>query len=513
MDEPVAHPTVAPCSVAGLLDRAAQRWPQAVAVTDTAGSWTYAELRSRARAFSAWLLAQSVTEGGRVILRMDNRRAVVPAIFGTLLAGAVGVPVNPHMRPFQLNAVLRECAPATVVAVDAEALAATELPPGVRVYHSDAVSSWCERWIDERGADAGVAWRAAGVADDPERLGLMIYTSGSTSMPKAVMSPHRAIDFVTGAIAARLGYRCDDVVLCALPVSFDYGLYQIFLAALAGAELVLMESDSQLRLLHTMSSRRVTVVPVVPSLAQLLVRLARRPTAPRPQVRLFTNTGAALPGPLITQLRDTFPEAAVVLMYGTTECKRITIADPDVDRVRPGSVGTPLPGTTVTVLDAVGAAVQAGTVGEIVVHGPHVMSGYYNAPALTERRFRRDRLGRSSALYTGDFGWLDRDGHLYFAGRRDDLFKRRGVRASLAEIEAAALDVRGVTAAAALPPDENRDLTLAVVSEVPPSDVLRGIALRLEAAKVPAACVRLPELPLTTNGKTDRAALVAMLFE
>jgi acyl-CoA synthetase (AMP-forming)/AMP-acid ligase II len=252
---------------------------------------------------------------------------------------------------------------------------------------------------------------------------------------------------------------------------------------------------------------------VVPSLAGMLVRLASRAAQPVGSVRLFTNTGAALSAPLIADLRRTFPAAQVVPMFGTTECKRITILEPDGDLTRPGSVGRGLPGTVVLVVGPDGRALAPGETGEIVTRGPHVMAGYWRAPELTAERFRRDPGSGEVTLHTGDYGTLDADGYLYFQGRRDDLFKRRGVRTSAAEIEAAALDVGGVSAAAALPPDAGRDLTLFAVADMPPGDVLQEIAKRLESAKVPADCHVLPELPLTANGKTDKRRLSAILAD
>lgn len=309
---------------------------------------------------------------------------------------------------------------------------------------------------------------------------------------------HRQVVFAARAIARRLDYGPRDVVLAALPLSFDYGLYQLLLAAIGGSEVVLADAAAPVRVLTVLREHRVTVMPVVPSLAEMLCRLAARGTPPD-HVRLFTNTGAALAGSTIEALRSGFPGAAVVAMYGITECKRVTIAEPDADRERPGSVGLPLDGTTVEVLDERGRTLPPGEVGEIVVGGPHVMTGYWNAPGPTAERYRPDpRTGRTR-LHTGDQGRLDADGHLCISGRLDDQFKRRGVRMSTPEIEAAALDVPGVRAAAALPPRDGLDLRLVVTGEdgLSADRVIEGLEQRLEAAKVPAACRVIARMPLT----------------
>ncbi|MFJ8628719.1 class I adenylate-forming enzyme family protein [Kitasatospora sp. NPDC093550] len=504
-------PSVAPggdgAVVVDLLDAAAAARPDAPAVRDADGVLGYAELARASRAVAAWLRGPGgVAPGDRVVLRLGNRREFVPLYYGVLRAGAVAVPLNPELKPFVLRGVLEDAEPAVVVLdpAEAEPVRAAVAACGARAAApANLLTGDGDRdgaADEDTGTDAG---RPS--ADD---LAQLIYTSGSTSAPKGVACTHRQVVFAARAIARRLAYRPEDVVLAALPLSFDYGLYQLLLAAIGGSELVLADAAAPVRALTALREHRATVVPVVPSLAEMLCRLAARGTPPD-HVRLFTNTGAALAGSTIEALRAGFPGSAVVAMYGITECKRVTVADPDIDRERPGSVGRALDGTTVEVLDEEGRPLPPGEVGEIVVTGPHVMAGYWNAPELTARRYRPDpRTGRTR-LHTGDHGRLDEDGHLYFAGRLDDQFKRRGVRMGTPEIEAAALDVPGVRAAAALPPRDGLDLRLVVTGEegLTARRVIEGLEQRLEPAKVPADCRVLDRMPLTPNGKIDRKAL------
>jgi amino acid adenylation domain-containing protein len=480
----------------------AQR-PDAPAVTDAHGTWTYAELDARSAAFATWLGERGVARGDRVLSRIGNVREFVAMLFGTLRHGAVFVPIGAGMKAYHLNAVLEDCAPALVVAAETDG----GVPPGPHVHMLEKL--WPE--VEEIALGGPEEPEPARPEVSPDELGLLIYTSGSTAAPKGVMSPHRAITFAAAAIAERLRYRSGDVVLTAIPLSFDYGLYQVFLSVQAGAHLVLSGPDEHVRLPALMRAHGATVVPVVPSLAEMLIRLVGRGSAEPPAVRLFTNTGAALTPPLAARLRAAFPTASIALMYGTTECKRTTIMEPDGDLDRPHALGRPLTGTRVTILGEDGRPVPAGETGEIVVSGPHVMDGYWNAPELTAERFRRDPETGERRLHSGDYGRLDADGHLYFEGRRDDLFKRRGVRMSCQEIEAAAVDVPGVEAAAVLPPADGHDLTVFAVTGLPAADVLAGLAERLEDAKVPADCRPVAGLPLTPNGKTDKRRLTELL--
>jgi acyl-coenzyme A synthetase/AMP-(fatty) acid ligase len=135
------------------------------------------------------------------------------------------------------------------------------------------------------------------------------------------------------------------------------------------------------------------------------------------------------------------------------------------------------------------------------------MQGYWQAPAASAARFSGLTDGSGPTLRTGDLGHLDARGRLSFVGRRDDIFKRRSVRMSTVEVEAAALDIHGVCAAAVLPPDEGDALTVYVVGDVDPARVLAGMTARVDPARVPDRCVVLSSLPTTASGKIDKAAL------
>ncbi|MFI9387106.1 AMP-binding protein [Kutzneria sp. NPDC052558] len=489
--------------VHSLLDRAAAAAPDADAVRDGRGRWAYRELARLSHAFAAWLAERGVRTGDRVLVRLPNSRHLVGVVYGASRAGAVLVPLNPGMKEFHLRSVLADSEPALAIVADEDASA-------VRKLTSVAVHGIGDVWREvERLADDGRQAPAAGPA--PHDIAFLIYTSGSTAAPKGVVCPHRQVTFAAAAINAVLDYHPGDVVFTRLPLSFDYGLYQIFLSALGHAELVLADDASDTALVNRIRSCGATIVPVVPSLGAMLSSLGRRDPGSTPTVRMFTNTGAALPAATVAGLREAFPGARVVRMYGITECKRVTIMPPAQDRERPDAVGLPLPGTEVLILDADGNPAPAGQVGEIVVAGPTVMAGYWRAPELTDRCYRPAPDTGEIRLHTGDYGLLDEDGYLYFEGRRDDMFKRKGHRMSTVEIEAAAMDVPGVRAAAVLPPTDRHDLTLFVESDLAPQAVLRELATRLEPPKVPAVCHVLERFPLTLNGKNERQQLTSLL--
>jgi acyl-CoA synthetase (AMP-forming)/AMP-acid ligase II len=485
-----------------LLDEAAAETPDAVAIRDDLGAVDYRRLEALSHAFARWLEDRGVRAGDRLLVQLPSRREQTAMFYGAARCGVAFVPVNPGMKQFHLKSVLLNAEPAAVIAFGDRTAALAEISP-VPVF--DLGEVWPEV---EAAADAGVRV----VRDVPaDSVATLIYTSGSTAAPKAVVAPHAQVTFASKAIQKVLGYRPDDVVFCRFPLSWDYGLYKVLLACLGRSEIVLAGEESDLVLLKRMKEVGATVLPIVPSLAGMLVKLAERDPDLRPPIRLVTNTGAALPASTIEALREIFPGVRVVRQFGQTECKRISIMPPEEDRQRPDSVGLPLPGTAVRIVGAEGESLPLGVVGEIVADGPHVMPGYWRNPEATARAFRPDPETGRMRLHTGDYGRLDEDGYLYFEGRRDDMFKRKGIRMSTVEIEAAAMDIAGVRSAAVLPPEGDRDLAVFVESDLDPHTVLKELALRLEPAKVPAVCKVVGDIPLTAHGKNARAELAALL--
>jgi amino acid adenylation domain-containing protein len=481
-------------SLHALLDEAAAAAPRARAIRDQQDGWTYAQLARLSRSVSNWLAERGVSAGDRVLVQVPNCRELAAIMFGCSRRGAILVPVNPGMKPFHLRSVFADCEPRLAL-VDHGAAGQIREFTQAEVHELRAV------WPAVEDSPAGAAERNDATGDD---IAALIYTSGSTAAPKGVICPQAQMTFAAAAINSRLGYRHDDVVFCRLPLSFDYGLYQILLACLARAEVVLAGPGPDVTLLRQIRQTGSTIVPVVPSLAKMLTTLAERDPGPS-DVRLFTNTGAALAPATIDALRSRFPGAQVARMFGTTECKRISIMPLESERERPTSVGLPLPGTDVVILDDAARPRPSGQTGEIVVGGPHVMAGYWRAPAITARTFRRDDPAGRVWLHTGDYGHLDEDGYLYFEGRRDDMFKHKGARVSTLEIEAAAMDIAGIRGAVVVPPADGDELEICVATELAPHIVLRELAARLESAKVPAVCHVMAEIPLTLNGKNERS--------
>ena len=347
-----------------------------------------------------------------------------------------------------------------------------------------------------------------GISYDPVSL---IYTSGSTGKPKAVISSHSNIVFATQAIQQCLGYQEQDVIGNFLPLSFDVGLYQIFLSFQVGATLALgQDIHAGPGLLNKLRAWQVTGLPAVPSLIAMLVRLSKRNPPHLPNLRFITNTGAHLSHTSISEVQRLFPSCSVFVMFGLTECKRVSILPPSEYEHKSTSVGKPLPDTECFIVDPDGRVLPPGEVGELVVRGPHVMLGYWYAPEMTAKRFRVWGPGQERVLFTGDTCKMDEEGYLYFEGRADDIYKQGGYRMSAVEIEEAACTIDGVQQAALIAPDRETGAILFITGNVSRETVFDELRSKIEDYKLPPQIAVLEEFPLTPNGKTDKQRLKAL---
>lgn len=480
-----------------LYDVAARRAPGDVAVTAGPEQITFAGVVASGRRIAAGLGDAGLRRGDRLVI-VAPPSVILPAVlYAAARTGVIFVVLHEQLRGGPLRHVLDDCRPALVLSDDAE----------VRALAIEAGTSAADlSGLLARAPRDGLPPGGEPLAVDPACL---VYTSGSTARPNAVVSTHQQVLFAVTAIQDAVGYRPADVVFCPSPASFDYGLYQLFLGALSGARVHLAGlAATGPGLLGALATTGATVLAAVPSTAETLVRLLGRGGRP-PALRLLTTTGAAMPADLLQALRERVPGLRIQVMYGLTECKRVAIMPPDGDLDRPGSCGRPLAGTEVFTIDGQGRRQPAGTTGELVVRGPHVMSGYWRRPELTADRYRVEE-GLTRQLRTGDQGRVDAGGWVYVDGRTDDIYKERGYRVSATEVEAAARRIPRVSSVAVLPPRDGRRSVLVAVTDLTPETVLDRLRDHLEVFKIPQRCLVVDDLPLTRNGKVDRSALTSL---
>jgi long-chain acyl-CoA synthetase len=505
------------------LQDSARRCPDKVALVTAGERLSYGDLDTLSDRLAGALSNRGVERGDRVVLFMENCREAVVGIFAALKAGAVFSPVNASTKPDKLAYLLNHCR-ATALLTQARLLpaakAALAQAPSVALTVAtgragDAPEALC---FAEALAASAPRPNRPGIDLD---LAMLIYTSGSTGRPKGVMMTHQNVVAAAASITSYLENTADDVILSALPISFDYGFYQVLMAAKVGATLVLEKSFAYPRLIfETMAAERVTGFPIVPMMAAMMLQQKELRRGAFPHLRYITSTAAALPPAHIARLQQLFPHVKLYSMYGLAECKRCTFMPPDELRRRPSSVGIPIPNTEAFVIDANGERAAPGVVGELVVRGAHVMKGYWEDPEATSRVLRPGRHPWEKLLHTGDLFRADEDGYLYFVGRRDDIIKSRGEKVSPKEVENVLYALPGVREAAVVGvPDPVLGMAIKAILVVAPDanleakDVIRHCKQHLEDFMVPKFLEFRDELPKTDSGKISRRRLVAALAE
>lgn len=503
----------------------AQRLPNKPALVCDGHRHTYAELDRRVEQLAALLRARGVNRGDRVALFLDNGVEMVIGVFAALRIGAVFMPINPLTKHDKLLFLLNDSRASALVTDDAlsgiwqDALAANStvhscvVAPDVASQSGNAASS--DRCLPYPAPSESFQGARADHHTIDQDLASIIYTSGSTGNPKGVMLTHLNMVSAARSVSGFLGITEDDIILCALPLAFDYGLYQLLMAFKAGATLVLEHSFTYpITVLERMAEERVTVFPGVPTMFSMLLNLNGLEKFDLSSLRMITNTAAALSEEHIRRLRALFPQATLFSMYGLTECKRVTYLPPEQLDIRPTSVGRGMPNEEVWLVDDSGRRLPNGSTGELVIRGANVMRGYWENPAETAKRLKPGPIPGEMVLYSGDLFRTDEEGWLYFIARRDDIIKSRGEKVSPREVENAIYSLEGVLDAAVIGVQDDllgEAIKAFVVQKdgyaLSERDVIRHCLTRLENFMAPKLVEFVLELPKTDTGKIKKTPL------
>lgn len=487
----------------------------------------YATIWELAWRVGAALVAIGAARGDRVALLMDKRPETVATLVGASVAGAVFVPVNPALKGPQVAYILHDCGVRVLVTTPQRWVTISDDVKGcddlahvllvddqqLPLAGSDSVTLHDLR---ELCAHVDAPPPASGAVDLDTAA--ILYTSGSTGRPKGVVLSHRNLLAGAASVTDYLGNDAEDVILAALPLSFDAGLSQVTTAFASGAHVVLMNYLVARDVVRLCARHRVTGLTCVPP---LWIQLAAQewPEEARASLRYFANTGGRMPRATLSRLREIFPQASPFLMYGLTEAFRSTYLDPaEIDR-RPDSIGKAIPNAEILVVRPDGGSCAPGEEGELVHRGALVAQGYWGDQDRTAERFRPAPgpapawRAPELAVWSGDRVVADEEGFLYFVGRSDDMIKTSGYRVSPTEIEEVAYDSGLVRDAVALgiPDDALGHRVVLVVSSAgegfDAGELLTVMRRQLPRYMLPARVVVRDELPRSPNGKFDRVLL------
>ncbi|MFF4317105.1 amino acid adenylation domain-containing protein [Streptomyces sp. NPDC001507] len=488
-------------SLGELFVRQVAETPDAPAVTDGAVTLTYAQLDALASRFAHEVIGRGVRPGDAVGVLLERSIATVTTVLGLIKAGAVYVPLDVRYPADRIRHVLADT--------------------GARLLITD------ERSVPESGAEAVELLhiespRSHGTDPGDPRVGVgsgdvayVMYTSGSTGAPKGIVVTHRNVAAL--ALDPRFDRSAHERVLLHSPAAFDASTYELWVPLLSGGTVVVAPAgDLDVPALrHTVSSQDITALWLTSSLLNVVAEHAVDALS---GVRQVWSGGEAVSGATVQRLQEACPALTVVDGYGPTETTTFATRHP-VPRPYTGGatvpIGRPMANTRVYVLDAHLRPVVPQVCGELYVAGDGLARGYLNKPGMTAERFVADPYGLEPGgrMYrTGDLVRVNAGGDLEYMGRADQQVKVRGFRIEPGEIENVLTDHPAIGQAAVVAHHDQTGSTRLIAYVVPdtgetPADLREFVRQRLPEYMAPSTYVTLDRLPLTANGKLDRAAL------
>lgn len=461
--------------------------------------FSYVEIDGIVYQILKYFLDKNIEKDDRILIFADNNMATIFTILACLAGGMVFVLADVQMSEEKALSVFNDSMPKAVLGLSKKQEG--EYQGVIRI--DKAIEHIC---CDRDIQDCAVSEKRR--KSKRKRIPLhkmtgILYTSGSTGEPRGVISCGHQILYCIKAINRALKHSEYDRVLSVLPLSFDYGLYQVFLALTGRFRIYIQKTRKIQAVVRDIVRLEITGFPGNPTLFRMMLKSRLLARAQIRGLRYMTSTGEVFSEELIKELGDVLPDTWIVPMYGLTECKRVSIMPLDKEWMldKRGSCGRPLPGVRVYLKDVD----QKSRTGELVVEGPNVMDGYWNAPEETARYFSGQADSRK--LYTGDIFSIDKDGFLYFKGRIKRIIKLRGYRFGCEEVEALVRKMPDIEACAvfsAQTEGEEYPVVCAVSGEM---EQQRYIKERLSAWhpawKSVAVYVRRANFPRNIHGKVD----------
>ncbi len=492
----------------------AKQSPDHVAVDSAMEAMSYVELEALANRFANLFRATGVVFGDRVGVHMPRSGRTIAAMLGAARAGAVYVPLDPSSPPARMKTIIADCGLRHVV-IAPTLLAnwiAGSAHTGVQHFFLSAeapppvISAQVHTWSEVQTASAKPL---ALVNPSPDDLAYLLYTSGSTGIPKGVMISHRnALAFSEWA-ADLIALNPEDRVASVAPFHFDLSVFDIWATLSRGATLVIVDEATVLsgrRMVDTIVAKSITVWYSVPSALILMLDHGGLAERGAPSLRVIFFAGEVFPIKYLRRTMVALPRVRFFNLFGPTEtnvCLAYEVPEPPPLEATAIPIGLPSCGDAIAVLDERGRTVPDDEIGELFVEGPTVMIGYWNGgqPALVRGPYP-----------TGDFVSRRPGGEIMYHGRRDHMVKIRGFRIELAEVEAALMQHPGIREAIAFAVEQR--LVAAILPSDPDLSVLaikHHCANRLPPYMIPSDVRLLAEMPRTSSGKIDRVRLRADL--
>lgn len=512
--------------------QSAERNPDQQAIRISGQSLTYAELERRSNSLARTLVEDGLQRGERVGIFMNKGLESAIAIYGIMKAGGAYVPLDPFAPPARIGFVIQDCHIRHLVTKEAkrqqveqifeektcvETLIGLDTPDNLEAKHI----SWDEVFnVPSYSLNNNLT---------EQDLAYILYTSGSTGVPKGIMHTHRSgLSFAEWA-AHTYSVQSEDRVSNHAPLHFDLSTFDFFSSAIVGATTVIIPealTKFPANLSKLMEEERISVWYSVPFALIQLMEHGGIENRDLSAMRWILFAGEVFPTKHLRQLMSLLPNIRFSNLYGPTETNVCTYyhvqpIPSDTDETIP--IGRPCANVEDLVVDLDDRAVAPGEVGELLIRGGVVMKGYWGQPDKTANGFfRRPVFDQFEDIFyrTGDLVQLDKDGNYRYLGRKDRQIKTRGYRVELDEIEVALLTHSGVQEAAAYPVPDHQGSNLIEASVIlkqkdglTDSVLVEHLARRLPPYAIPVRIDILSDFPRTSTGKIDRRELQSRAIE
>ena len=501
-------------SIACLLEAAAQRYPQNIALEDSQGEMTYETLRKQARAAATFFLKKGLRRGQPVAVFLPKSNACVVSFYGALYCGVPYAPLDFTAPAARIQRTLENLRPPFLV-TDEEGrakLAAMELPEIEMLDYVDLISAEeDEIAVNQAMIDT--------IDTDPAYI---MYTSGSTGVPKGVVIPHRGVLDYAAWIADIYSITEHTVIGLQSGFHFDNSVFDLYASVLTGAKVLIIPEILfmyPIKLMEFVKEKKVTCVFWVPTVMNSVANCGGLEGIDLPDLKTVVFAGEVMPNKQLNIWRRNLPNCLYSNLYGPTEITvdcTVYMVDREFDDLDPLPIGYERHNMRVIILKDDGTEAAPNETGELCVIGSQLALGYWNNPEETKRAFTANPLNKAfyeEMYHTGDLAYKCEDGLIMYVGRKDSQIKLRGNRIEMGDIENAARTISGLTNACAVFDAPNEQIVLFAETK----EKLNKRMVNLELGKLipkymlPGKLVCMEEFPLNANRKIDRVALKAML--
>lgn len=490
------------CNIFSFLQDSTRLYPDKVYVVDKGNEFTYSEIYNKSITLAGLMHEAGLKSGDRILIYLDNSAEYIATFFGALLANCIVVPINKNTNIDTISYIIGDTAPKLMIT---NAVFKKRIQEGKVGFEERNIIDIDRLGEDKLAHNLNLTRR---LTEDGDLPALILYTSGTTRMPKGVTLTHKNLTANTESIVQYLGLTEKDSILAVVNFSYSYGISIMLTHTKVGGKVIIENRVSYpIKVIEQIYESKATGFSTVGSYINILLKQEILEAYHLKYLQYITFAGESTSYEDISKLKDIAPHLDIFVMYGQTEASpRLSYLEPDLIFKKVGSIGKGIPGVTLRVITEDGMEAPAGEIGEIIASGENIMKGYWNNEADTKS------VIKDGWLYTSDLAVIDEDGYIYVKGRKDDIIKHLGHRISPVEIEAAINCCKQVLESAVIGIENNDRMQIKAfvvlknsLESIP--DINAHVRKLLPTFKRPQIIEFVNELPRTASGKIKRSKL------